>query len=162
MLTHHVTPRIENVAERRCRLRRVSKTFAIVALLLVALLLAGCGESSEEKAKAQVCTAKSDISKQVKMLSELTISTNLLTQAKDGLEAIASDLTTIKDAQPNLAPARKEQIQKATHTFEAQVSSIITGLVSNPSLSNAEKQLKASLTQYAKSFEQALAPINCS
>jgi hypothetical protein len=162
MLTHHVTPRIENVAERRCRLRRVSKTFAIVALLLVALLLAGCGESSEEKAKAQVCTAKSDISKQVKTLSELTISTNLLTQAKDGLEAIASDLTTIKDAQPNLAPARKEQISSATHTFEAQVSSIITGLVSNPSLSNAEKQLKASLTQYAKSFERALAPINCS
>jgi hypothetical protein len=140
----------------------VSKTFATVALLLVALLLAGCGESSEEKAKAQVCTAKSDISKQVKMLSELTISTNLLTQAKDGLEAIASDLTTIKNAQPNLAPARKDQISSATHTFEAQVSSIITGLVSNPSLSNAEKQLKTSLTQYAKSFEQALAPINCS
>ena len=86
------------------------------------LLLAGCGESSEEKAKAQVCTAKSDISKQVKMLSELTISTSLLTQAKDGLEAIAADLTKIKDAQPNLAPARKEQISSATHTFEAQVS----------------------------------------
>ncbi len=82
------------------------KTPAIIALLLGALVLAGCGESSQEKAKAQVCKAKSDISKQVKMLSELTISTNLLTQAKDGLEAIASDLTTIKDAQPNLAPAR--------------------------------------------------------
>ncbi len=138
------------------------KTPAIIALLLGALVLAGCGESSQEKAKAQVCKAKSDISKQVKMLSELTISTNLLTQAKDGLEAIASDLTTIKDAQPNLAPARKEQISSATHTFEAQISSIITGLVSNPSLSNAEKQLKASLTQYSKSFEQALAPIDCS
>ena len=138
------------------------KTSAIIALLLGALVLAGCGESSQEKAKAQVCTAKSDISKQVKMLSELTISTNLLTQAKDGLEAIASDLTTIKDAQPTLAPARKEQISSATHTFEAQISSIITGLVSNPSLSNAEKQLKASLTQYSKSFEQALAPIDCS
>ena len=144
-------------------IRTLGKASVFVALVLgVLLLLAGCGESSEEKAKAQVCKAKSDISKQVKMLSELTISTNLLTQAKDGLEAIASDLTTIKDAQPNLAPARKEQISSATHTFEAQVSSIITGLVSNPSLSNAEKQLKASLTQYAKSFEAALAPINCS
>jgi outer membrane murein-binding lipoprotein Lpp len=162
MPAHHLTPRIENAAEYRCRLRHVRKASAIAVLLLGVLLLAGCGESSEEKAKAQVCTAKSDISKQVKTLSELTISTNLLTQAKDGLEAIASDLTTIKDAQPNLAPARKEQISSATHTFEAQVSSIITGLVSNPSLSNAEKQLKASLTQYAKSFERALAPINCS
>ena len=143
-------------------IRTLSKASVFVTLALGLLLLTGCGESSEEKAKAQVCTAKSDISKQVKMLSELTISTNLLTQAKDGLEAIASDLTTIKDAQPNLAPARKEQISSATHTFEAQVSSIITGFVSNPSLSNVEKQLKSSLTQYAKSFEKVLAPINCS
>jgi len=163
MPAHHLTPKIGNAAERRCRLRHVRNASVIAVLLLgVLLLLAGCGESSEEKAKAQVCTAKSDISRQVKMLSELTISTNLLTQAKDGLEAITSDITTIKDAQPNLAPARKEQISSATHTFEAQISSIITGLVSNPSLSNAEKQLKASLTQYAKSFEQALAPVNCS
>ena len=134
----------------------------IVVLLLAGLLFAGCGESSEEKAKAQVCSAKSDISKQVTMLGELTLSTSILTQAKDGLEAIGSDLTKIKDAQPNLEPARKQQIEAATRTFESQVTSIISGLVSNPSLSNAEKQLKASLRQYAKSFEQALAPINCS
>ena len=38
----------------------------------------------------------------------------------------------------------------------------MTGLVSNPSLSNAEKQLKSSLTQFATSFENALEPINCS
>jgi len=140
----------------------LGRTSALLALLLAGLVLAGCGESSEEKAKAQVCSAKSDISKQVTMLGELTLSTSILTQAKDGLEAIGSDLTKIKDAQPNLEPARKQQIEAATRTFESQVTSIISGLVSNPSLSNAEKQLKASLRQYAKSFEQALAPINCS
>jgi hypothetical protein len=140
----------------------VRKTSAIVASLLGVLALVGCGESSQEKAKAQVCSAKSDISKQVTMLSELTISTNILTQAKDGLEAIGSDLTKIKEAQPNLEPARKQQVEAATHTFEAQVTSIISGFVTNPSLSNAEKQLKSSLTQYAKSFEKVLVPINCS
>jgi hypothetical protein len=140
----------------------VRKALVIVVPLLAALLLAGCGESSEEKAKAQVCSAKSDISKQVTMLGELTISTSILTQAKDGLEAIGSDLTKIKDAQPNLEPARKQQVEAATHTFESQVTSIISGFVTNPSLSNAEKQLKSSLTQYAKSFEKVLAPINCS
>jgi ribosomal 50S subunit-associated protein YjgA (DUF615 family) len=132
----------------------------MVALLLGVLVLAGCGESSEEK--AQVCTAKSDIQKQVTMLSELTLSTSILTQAKDGLEAIAADLTKIKDAQPNLESARKRQIEAATPTFEAQVTSVITGLVTNPSISNAEKQLKSSLTQDAKSFEKVLAPVNCS
>jgi hypothetical protein len=140
----------------------VRKIPVIVALLLAGLLLAGCGESSAEKAKAQVCSARSDISKQAKTLSELTLSTSIVTQAKDGLGAIGSDLKKIKDAQPNLEPARRQQIETATHTLESQVSSILTGLVSNPSLSNAEKQLKSSLTQYAKSFEQALAPINCS
>ena len=144
------------------RFRAPSKTAAIAALLLSALVLAGCGESSQEKAKAQVCAARSDISKQVKTLSELTISTNVLTQVKTGLEAISSDLTKIKDAQPNLEPARKQQIEAATKAFVTQVGSIVTGLVSNPSLSNAEKQLKSSLKQYATSFEQALAPINCS
>jgi hypothetical protein len=138
------------------------KTSAIVASLLGVLVLAGCGESSQEKAKAQVCGARADISKQVKMLGELTISTSILTQAKDGLEAIGSDLTKIKEAQPNLEPARKQQVEAATHTFETQVTSIISGFVTNPSLSNAEKQLKSSLTQYAKSFEKVLEPINCS
>jgi hypothetical protein len=139
------------------------RTLAILAPLLtaLALALAGCGESSEEKAKAQVCSAKADISKQVTMLSELTLSTSILTQAKGGLEAIGSDLTKIKNAQPNLEPARKQQIEAATHTLETQVTSIITGLVSNPSISNAEKQLKSSLTQYAKSFEKALESVNC-
>lgn len=142
--------------------RTPSKTPALAALLLSSLVLAGCGESSQEKAKAQVCEARSDISKQVKTLSELTISTNVLTQAKTGLEAISSDLTKIKDAQPNLEPARRQQIETATQTFTTQVTSIVTGLVSNPSLSNAEKQLKSSLTQFATSFEHALTPINCS
>ena len=140
----------------------LGRTSALLALLLAGLVLAGCGESSEEKAKAQVCSAKSDISKQVTMLGELTLSTSILTQAKDGLEAIGSDLTKIKDAQPNLEPARKQQIEAATHTFESQVTSIVSGLITNPSISNAEKQLKSSLTQYAKSFEKVLAPINCS
>lgn len=138
------------------------RAFAIAALLLGALVLAGCGESSQEKATAQVCAARSDISKQAKMLSELTVSTNLLSEGKTGLEAIGKDLTKIKEAQPNLAPARKEQIQAATDTFQTQVQSIVTGLVTNPSLSNAEKQIKSSLKQFASSFEAALAPVNCS
>jgi hypothetical protein len=162
MPAHHVTSRLGNAAACRCRLRNVHKVSAIVALLLAGLMLAGCGESSEEKAKAQVCSARSEIQKQVKTLSELTLSTSALSQAKEGLDAIGSDLKKIKEAQPNLEPARRQQIETATHTLEGQVSSIITGFVSNPSLSNVEKQLKSSLTQYAKSFEQALTPINCS
>lgn len=141
--------------------RTSSKPLAAAALLLSALVLASCGESGQEKAKAQVCQARADISKQVKMLSELTLSLNVLSEAKTGLEAIGKDLTKIKDAQPNLEPARKEQVQAATHTFETEVSTILSELVSKPSLSKVEKQLKSSLTQLAGSYEKALAPVNC-
>jgi len=130
--------------------------------LLSVLALASCGESSEEKAKAQVCEARSDISKQVKALSELTLSLDVLTEAKTGVEAIGKDLTTIKDAQPDLEPARKEQVQAATRTFEAQINSILAELTSKPSLSKLETQLKSSLAQLASSYEKALAPLNCS
>jgi chromosome segregation ATPase len=139
-----------------------SKPLVAIGLLISALVLASCGESAQEKAKTQVCEARSDISKQVKALSELTLSTSVLTEAKTGLEAIGKDLTKIKDAQPNLEPARKEQVQAATHTFEAQISSILSELVSKPSLTKLETQLKSSLTQLARGYEEALAPINCS
>lgn len=139
-----------------------SKPIAVAVLLFSALALASCGESAQEKAKAQVCEARSDISKQVKMLSELTLSLTVLSEAKSGLETIGKDLGKIKDAQPNLEPARKEQVQAATHTFETQVNSILSEFVSKPALSKAETQLKSTLTQLASNYEKALAPVNCS
>jgi hypothetical protein len=139
-----------------------SQSFVVIASLLSVFALASCGESSQEKAKAQVCQARSDISKEVKKLSELTLSTSILTEAKGGVEAIGKDLTTIKNAQPDLEPARKAQIESATRTFEGQINSILSELVSKPSLSKLETQLKSSLTQLAASYEKALAPLNCS
>jgi ribosomal 50S subunit-associated protein YjgA (DUF615 family) len=142
--------------------RDLTKPIAVVALLLSALALASCGESSQEKAKAQVCKARSDIAKQVKALGELTLSLSVLAEAKTGLEAIDKDLTKIKDAQPNLEPARKQQVQSATHTFETQARAILSEFVSKPSLGNVETKLKSSLTQLAAGYEKALAPLDCS
>ena len=86
----------------------------------------------------------------------------MLSEAKSAVEAIGEDLKKIKDAQPNLAPARKEQVEKATETFQKQLSSTVTALSSGLSLSNAESQVKAALTQLGNSYKQTLAPINCS
>jgi hypothetical protein len=138
------------------------KSLAIVALLFSSSMLVACGESAQEKAKAEVCSARADISKQVNTLTGLTVSTISPSQVKTGVEAIANDLTKIKKAQGNLAPARKEQVEAATHTFETQLSSILTGITSNLSLSNAETQFKSAVTQLGTSFKQSLAPINCS
>ena len=77
------------------------------------------------------------------------------------MEAIGKDLNTIKDAQPDLEPVRREQVQAATRTFEGQINAILSELTSKPSLSKLETQLKSSLTQLASSYEKALAPLNC-
>ena len=135
--------------------------------MFLALLLAGslaitaCGESAQEKAKAEVCSARADISHQLNMLTSLTASTISPTAVKTGVEAVANDLSKIKKAQGNLAPARKEQVQAATHTFETQLSTILTGITSNLSLSNAEAQFKSALSQLATSYKSTLGPINC-
>jgi len=140
----------------------LSKSLVLAAFLFGALALTACGESAQEKAKAEVCSARADISKQVSTLTSLTASTISPSAVKTGVEAIANDLTKIKKAQGNLAPARKEQVETATHTFEAQLSSILTGITSNLSLSNAETQFKSALTQLGESYKKTLAPINCS
>jgi hypothetical protein len=134
----------------------------VVLLLAGSLAITGCGESAQEKAKAEVCSARADISKQINMLTSLTASTISPSAVKTGVEAVADDLTKIKNAQGNLEPARKEQVQAATHTFETQLSSILTGITSNLSLSNAEAQFKSALSQLATSYKNTLGPINCS
>ena len=140
------------------------KPFALAALGLITVALAACGESAQEKAKAQVCGARANISKEITKLSELPISPNLPSEIKSGAEAIGKNLTTIKNEQDKLAPARKEQVQTASSTFANQVSSIVNGLLSTKSLNliTAESQLKSAAIELKGSYKAALAPINCS
>jgi hypothetical protein len=146
----------------RLRLASLNRPVAIVALVLGAVGFEACGESAEDKAKAQVCDARADISKQISTLAALPISTSVLTEAKAGVEAIGKDLKKIESAEADLQPARKEQVEKATETFQKQLSSTLNGITSGLSLSNAETQLKTSLTQLRNSYKQTLAPISCS
>lgn len=139
-----------------------SQSLVAIASLLSVFVLASCGESSQEKATAEVCKARADISTQVTKLSELTLSPSVVTEAKSGVEAIGKDLTTIKNAQPDLEPARRQQVEAATRTFESQVDALLSEVTSKPSLSKLETQLKSSLKQLAGGYEKALAPLDCS
>ena len=140
------------------------KPFALAALALSVLALAACGESAQEKAKAEVCGARANISKEITKLSELPISPNLPSEIKSGAEAIGKNLTTIKNEQDKLAPARKEQVQTASRKFADEVSSIVNGLLSTKSLNliTAESQLKSAAIELKGSYKAALAPITCS
>lgn len=144
------------------------KLLAGGAVLLSAVALAACGESKQEKAKAEVCAARGEINKQVTKLQGLTPTTSIVNEVKGSLEVIAKELEKIKDAQPNLEPARKEQVQAATNTFEQQVTTVASGVVSSLSgtsiesaLSSAGPKLKSAFTTLANDYKQALGPISC-
>ena len=135
---------------------------ASVLLATIAISLAGCGESKEEKAQKSVCSAKSDINNRIATLKTITPSVATLPQIKTEVTAIADDLKKIDSARGDLEPARKQQVQQATQTFEQQLKSVLSNLKSSFSLTNAASQLESALRQLEASYAQALEPIECS
>jgi gas vesicle protein len=137
--------------------------YGTLLLVAAALLLAvGCGESSQEKAKKQVCDARVDLQKQVNQLSSLTLSTATTEGVKSNLNAIRNNLKQIKDAQGDLSESRKAQVQQATQQFESQVKAIVQTVGTSTSLSAAATQVQAAVKQLATSYKQSLAKVDCS
>ena len=97
--------------------RAARRTLSVLGALFVSVSLVACGESSQEKANKDVCSARTELSKQITKLQGLTPSSSAVDEAKSGPKVIGDELRKIKDAQHDLAPARKEQVEPATKTF---------------------------------------------
>jgi septal ring factor EnvC (AmiA/AmiB activator) len=134
----------------------------LAAGLLAAAALASCGTSKEDKAKQQVCDARSDIAKQVDTLKGLTLTTATTEKVTDSLQAIQSDLKTIADATGDLSDERRKQVQSANDEFKAKMSQIRADLGSNLSLENAATQVKSALQQLAASYRSTFGQLDCS
>ena len=150
------------------------RPWILISLLAVAALaFAGCGESKEDKAKKQVCSARSDIQKQVcsarsdiqtqvNKLKGLTLTTATTSEIKDSLNSIKSDLQTINDAKGDLSSELKQEVQSANQAFTSQFQSIISNLGTNLSLSSAQTQLQTALQQLASAYQSSFAKLSCS
>jgi hypothetical protein len=136
-------------------------------LLLSALALglglafAACGESDEEKAKADVCDARDDIQANVKELQSLTLETATTDKVRSSLNAIKDDLAKIADAQGELSDGQKQQVQKANEAFKSKVKAVGEDLGQSVSIEDAAKQLKSALAELATTYQQSFAPIDC-
>jgi hypothetical protein len=137
-----------------------------IAVLLIALLaalgLGACGESKQDKAKSSVCSARSDMSKQVDQLKGLTASTVTIDGVQSSLKAIRDDLAKIKDAQGDLSGSRRQQVQDATKTFTSQVQSVAGSIGKSTSISDAKAQLTSALQQLGDAYKQSFARLDCS
>lgn len=143
---------------------RTPRLFVSIPVLLgvVAMMLSGCGESKQEQAQKAVCSARSDIKTRIATLQTLTPSIATAPQIKTEVSAIVDDLKKIKSQQNNLEPARKQQVEHATQTFQQQLTTTLSDLTSSLSLSGAESQLRSAVHQLGTSYAQALEPIECS
>ncbi len=135
-------------------------------LLLSALGLglafaAACGQSDEEKAKADVCDARDDIQANVKELQSLTLGTVTADKVRSSLNAIKDDVAKIADAQGQLSDSQKKQVQKANDAFKSKVKALAGDLGQSVSIEDAAKQLNSDFAALATTYQQAFAPIDC-
>jgi two-component SAPR family response regulator len=137
------------------------KRSTIVMLVSAAIAVAACGQSQEDKAKAQVCDARADVQKQVTELRGLTASTATVDGVTANLQTIRDDLGKITDAQSNLSDDRRQKVQAANTAFTGQVKSVVQNVGRSLSVADAKTQLKDATTQLASSYKQTLGQIDC-
>ena len=118
---------------------------ALAAIIVLALAACGGGGSSkQDKAKSQVCDARADIAKQV-----------------DTLKGITNDLKQIAGARNDLSGDNKSQLEQANKEFVTQINSIASSLLKSTSLSQAQSQAKAALSQLSDAYQQTFAKFSC-
>jgi hypothetical protein len=134
---------------------------SVLAVVMLALALGGCGESDEEKAQNTVCDARADIGEQVDELKAVTPATVTGDDVKQNLDAIKTDLKNIEAAQGDLSSDRRSEAEAATKAFTSSVQETASQLGSSLSAQDAKAQVVTALNQLAASYQKAFAPLNC-
>ena len=134
---------------------------AVVVVALVVVLAVVGGDSKEDKALAQVCGARADISQQVKTLQNLTPG-SAADQAKQSLQAIGDDLKSIADARADLAEGRRGEIQSANQAFVAGVKDAGGSVTDLASLQTAAGDVKAAAQKLAQTYAASYGKVDCS
>jgi uncharacterized membrane protein len=173
--------------EQPPRLREIPmKPFTIVTVsACLALALFGCGSSSDgestpaqapteapasateapasapDQAATQVCAARADIQTQVHTLTTLSAGSATKADVTSALDAITTDLQKIKDAQADLTPERKQQVQNATTAFETQLKAVVRQAVAARSKADAKTQAENAAASLKSAVSESLQPIDC-
>jgi hypothetical protein len=111
---------------------------------------------------AAVCSARDGIAKQVDGLQALTLTTATTSQVTDSMEAIRSDLVTIRDNREKLSDERRDEVQAAGEAFAGQVRELAGTIGRTVSIEGATTQLESSLDQLAASYRDTFSQIDCS
>jgi len=142
----------------------------LAAILLVPIGLTACGESSEEKATAQVCSSTKEIQAQLSKLSSLSISSKAPEEIKDAAAVMEKEAGKIKESTANLPAASKAPVETAQNALQVELTALAKTLVSTAKssgnietvLKESEPAVKTSVAGLAASYKQAFESLKCS
>ena len=140
---------------------------AVLIPVAVALTTAGCGDkgpskaAKQQQAQATVCSARTDIEAQVTTLKGLTPNLASVPQIKTSVTAISSDLGKIKDAEPDLSPDVRQQLQEANTTFTEQAKAVGAAAISGGLSGDIAGQLKPAIQQLEATYKKVFTPVAC-
>ncbi len=146
------------------------RRLVVAAMLLGPLGLAACGESSEEKATAKVCSSTKEIQAQLAKLSSLSISSKAPEEVKDAAEVMSKEAGKIKESTANLPAASKAPVEAAQTALQAELAGLAKTLVSTAKssgnieavLKQSEPAVKTAVAGLAASYKQAYESLKCS
>ena len=142
----------------------------VVAILLVPIGLAACGESSEEKATAQVCSSTKEIQAQLSKLSSLSLSSKAPEEIKDAASVMQKEAAKIKESTQNLPASSKAPVESAQTALQAELAALAKTLVSTAKssgnietvLKESEPAVKTAVAGLAASYKRAYESLKCS
>jgi hypothetical protein len=134
---------------------------ALVAIVAVVVLAVAAGDSKEDKALAQVCGARADISQQVSTLRGLSPAT-AKDQITQSLQTIADDLGTIANARKDLAAEHRGQVQAANDEFVKSVKDTLGSVTDLAALQAGAGDVKQAAQQLGATYQSTYGKIDCS
>ena len=117
--------------------------------------------AAQDEAASQVCDARADIQAQVETLTTLSAGSATKADVTSALAAITADLQKIKDAQAELTPERKQQVQDAVTAFETQLKDIVRQAVAGLATTDAATQAADAVASLKSAVTASLQPIDC-
>ena len=117
--------------------------------------------SAQDRAASKVCSARDDIQTQVQTLTSLGAGSATNADVTSALGAIQVDLQKIENAQPDLAPERKQQVQDAATAFGTQLKDILKQTVAGLTKTDAQTRATNTAKSLKSAVKESLQPIDC-
>lgn len=150
---------------------KIFNRWAVAAAIpLVLVALAACGESSEEKATAQVCSSTKAIQAQLSSLSSLSISSQAPEEIKTAGEVMKKEAAKINESVGDLPASSKSSVETAQAALKTELASLAKTAASTAKssgnveavLHESEPALKTAVAGLGASYKTAFESLKCS